>query len=123
MARERGADIRAAARTLAQLLGSENRHGRWREEAGVPSKWDGGREAVQGGSTVRRKEIPKEHQNVGIGCRILFAVGDGEQLAVVPPRQGPIHWTASVLPRRGLPVMAIKVPGWYQQGLLNESWP
>ena len=55
-------------------------------EAGVPSKWDGGRGADQGGSTARCQETPKEPPSGGNGDRLLTAAGDGGRAGSGTPR-------------------------------------
>ena len=115
--RERREDIRAAARTLARLLGTENYHNEWR---------DAGRHHQQVGWAPRcdprrfSTPPPRSFQRTMEPGRWRPSSHDiprpGRQPN--PSRASPWDWKSRALPRRGPPVAAIHVPRRYMQ----EGW-
>ena len=115
--RERREDIRAAARTLARLLGTENHHNEWR---------DAGRYHQQVGWAPRcdprrfSTPPPRSFQRTMEPGRWRPSSHDiprpGRQPN--PSRASPWDWKSRALPRRGPPVAAIHVPRRYMQ----EGW-
>ena len=122
---ERGEDIRTAARTLARLLGTEDGHGEWRAQTWQrphprgwsrrgPPGWPRApppRRAFRGAPEQRRwRPFPQDRRW-------------GTSSEWSPPRARPWDWRSRVLPRRGPPVAAIRVPRRYRQEELCTRQP
>ena len=114
---ERGEDIRAAARTLAMLVGTEDGHGEWPAPTWQRPHRRGwsprGPPGWSGGPRPRRSFRRTPEQQRWRPFSRDRREGTNSQWNL--PRTRPWDWKSRVLPRRGPPVAAIRVPRWYRQ--------
>ena len=121
---ERGEDIRAAARTLARLLGTETHHDGWRggawrrQQMGWRTRSGPGRFHGPPPRNPRRTPERRHWQPYFYG-----SPRSRRNWQRYSPRTSPPDWRTGVLPRRGPPVAAIRAPRRYQHGLLEERRP
>mgnify|MGYP004511689957 CR=1 FL=1 len=117
--KRRGQDIRAAVRTLTQILDEESHHPEWRD-----ADWHSLQRRWAPGSTPRWPDPapPRRTFQRTPGPRHWrpYYWDDrrwGRNWKHKSPRPSPWVWRPRVQPRRGPPVAAIVAPRWYQQDL------
>ena len=119
---DRRGQVRAAARTILHVLDEENRRWEWRE-----ASWQ---RRQQRGWAPRRGQMsgyppPRPFQGTPRPRRWPPDFGRdqrwGENPNHFPQRQPPWDWRSRVLPRRGPPVAAIRVPRWPRQELCGRQ--
>ena len=117
--------VRAAARTILQILDEENARREWRDrgsQLGQQRGWEPKREPRRLANPPPRSRQgtrwPRQWRPPFGGDRRWG--GSPEQF---PPRATPRDWRSRVLPRRGPPVAAIRVPRWTRQEETCERQP
>ena len=123
-AKERGEDIRAAARTIVQLLGTETCHDGRRGGTGRPQQM--GRRPRSGQGRFHGPPPRNPGRTSEWRPRPPFAYGSRRwrtNWQPYPSRPGPHNSRSRALPRRGPPVAAIRAPRRYEPVLLEERRP
>ena len=122
--RERGEDIRAAARTLVRLLGAEPHQDEWRDGGWKHSQpWSqrNGPGPFSSTSPAGRFGNPPDRQRWRPEFRRNPTREETWQQTSGPvPRR---VWRSHAMPRRGPPVAVMKVPRWYPRDVGNERGP
>ena len=118
----RRGQVSAAVRTILHVLDEENRRWEWREAC-----WQ---RRQQRGWVPRRGQMsgyppPRPFQGTPRPRRWLPDCGRDQRWGGTPnhfpQRQPPWDWRSRVLPRRGPPVAAIRVPRWPRQELCGRQ--
>ena len=115
-ARERGEEIRAAARMLTRLLGVDDRHAEWRDahwQRPPRKRWTGRTEPRRffGPPPRMFQRTPEPRQWRRYSGEDLRWGENRKQ----PPRPSPRDRRSPVQPRSGPPVAALKAPRWRNQ--------